>query len=118
LGIQFGAGGATAAAELAAEGTRDAQWVISRARACLSAGAALIMIESEGITENVTRWRTEVVAEIVEALGIEQVMFEAADPAVFEQPDCAARSFALGYLGDEKYLGQNHDLPRIAQILH
>jgi phosphosulfolactate synthase (CoM biosynthesis protein A) len=84
LGIQFGAGGATAAAELAAEGTRDARWVISRARACLSAGAALIMIESEGITENVTRWRTEVVAEIVEALGIEQVMFEAADPAVFE----------------------------------
>lgn len=27
LGIQFGAGGSTAAAELAAEGVRDAEWV-------------------------------------------------------------------------------------------
>src|SRR5919109_2609992 len=40
LGIRFGAGGgATPVAELAAEGTRDAQWVIRRARACLDAGA-------------------------------------------------------------------------------
>jgi phosphosulfolactate synthase (CoM biosynthesis protein A) len=84
LGIQFGAGGATASAELAAEGTRGAGWVISRAKACLSAGAAIIMIESEGITESVTEWRTDVVAQIIEALGIERVMFEAADPAVFE----------------------------------
>jgi phosphosulfolactate synthase (CoM biosynthesis protein A) len=41
------------------------------------------MIESEGITENVTTWRTDVVARIVNALGLEQVMFEAADPEVF-----------------------------------
>jgi phosphosulfolactate synthase (CoM biosynthesis protein A) len=84
LGIQFGAGGATPAAELAAEGTRDAGWVIKRARACLKAGAHTIMIESEGITENVGTWRTDVVAEIIEAVGIEKTMFEAADPAVFE----------------------------------
>ncbi len=84
LGIQFGAGGATAAAELAAEGTRSAQWVISRARACLEAGAGIIMIESEGITESVTQWRTDVVSQIVEGLGLEHTMFEAADPAVFE----------------------------------
>jgi phosphosulfolactate synthase (CoM biosynthesis protein A) len=42
------------------------------------------MIESEGITESVDAWRTDVVARIVAALGIEKVMFEAADPAVFE----------------------------------
>jgi phosphosulfolactate synthase (CoM biosynthesis protein A) len=84
LGIQFGAGGATAAAELAAEGTRDAQWVIKRAAACLDAGAHLIMIESEGITENVAQWRTDVVAQIIDALGIEKIMFEAAEPEVFE----------------------------------
>jgi phosphosulfolactate synthase (CoM biosynthesis protein A) len=84
LGIQFGAGGATPAAELAAEGTRDAQWVIGRAKACLHAGASIIMIESEGITENVDTWRTDVVARIIGALGIEKVMFEAADPSVFE----------------------------------
>jgi len=84
LGIQFGAGGATAASELAAEGVRDAQWVIGRAKACLQAGAEIIMIESEGITENVTTWRTDVVARIIEGVGTEKTMFEAADPAVFE----------------------------------
>jgi hypothetical protein len=45
--------GATAARELAAEGVRDAQWVVGRAKACLHAGAEIIMIESAGITESV-----------------------------------------------------------------
>ena len=65
-------------------GTRDVDWVIKRAKACLEAGADMIMIESEGITENVTTWRTEVVAKIIGHLGLEKVMFEAADPKVFE----------------------------------
>jgi len=43
----------------------------------------MIMIESEGITENVREWRTDVVAKIVDALGLEHVMFEAAEPEVF-----------------------------------
>jgi phosphosulfolactate synthase (CoM biosynthesis protein A) len=43
----------------------------------------MIMIESEGITENVRVWRTDVVAKIVDALGLEHVMFEAADHEVF-----------------------------------
>ena len=43
----------------------------------------MIMIESEGITESVDTWRTDVVAEIASALGTERVMFEAADPDVF-----------------------------------
>lgn len=84
LGIQFGAGGSTGAAELAAAGVRDADWVIGRAKACLAAGAEVIMIESEGITENVDRWRVDVVSKIAEAVGIDNVMFEAADPPVFE----------------------------------
>jgi phosphosulfolactate synthase (CoM biosynthesis protein A) len=42
------------------------------------------MIESEGITESVTAWRTDVVAKIIQALGLERTMFEAADPPVFE----------------------------------
>jgi phosphosulfolactate synthase (CoM biosynthesis protein A) len=83
VGIQFGAGGATSAEELAAEGTRDPQWAISQARRCLEAGASIIMIESEGITENVKTWRTDVVAKIITSLGLEKVMFEAADPPVF-----------------------------------
>jgi phosphosulfolactate synthase (CoM biosynthesis protein A) len=84
LGIQFGAGGATEAAELAAEGTRDVRWVIGLASRCLDAGAERIMIESEGITESVTTWRTDAVAAIIDSLGLAPVMFEAADPKVFE----------------------------------
>ena len=83
VGIQFGAGGATAASELEAEGTRDPGWAIAQARRFVDAGASMIMIESEGITENVNVWRTDVVARIADALGLEHVMFEAADPEVF-----------------------------------
>ncbi len=83
VGIQFGAGGASATAELEAEGTRDPGWAIGQARHFLEAGAYQVMIESEGITENVRAWRTDVVAGVVNALGLERVMFEAADPEVF-----------------------------------
>jgi phosphosulfolactate synthase (CoM biosynthesis protein A) len=83
VGIQFGAGGASATAELQAEGTRDPEWAIGQARRFLEAGASMVMIESEGIIENVPTWRTDVVARIVDALALERVMFEAADPEVF-----------------------------------
>ena len=84
VGIRFGAGGSTSAEELAAEGTQDVGWLIARAKRVLDAGADIIMIESEGITESVTTWRTEVVARIIDALGLDKAMFEAAEPAVFE----------------------------------
>jgi len=83
VGIQFGAGGATAAAELKAEGTRDPSWAIAQAKRFLDAGAEIIMIESEGITENVDPWRTEVPARFIDEIGMEKLMFEAADPDVF-----------------------------------
>ncbi len=83
VGIQFGAGGATTAGELEAEGTQDPEWAILRAKRFLEAGAYMIMMESEGITESVTKWRTDVPAKFAQALGIENVMFEAADPEVF-----------------------------------
>ena len=83
VGIQFGAGGATSVEELAAEGTRDPEVAIAQAKRFLDAGAYMIMIESEGITENVKVWRTDVPAKIAKILGIEKVMFEAADPEVF-----------------------------------
>ncbi|WP_407150645.1 phosphosulfolactate synthase [Bradyrhizobium sp. ORS 86] len=84
LGIQFGAGGSTSTEELAAEGTKDVGWLIAQAERALDAGADIIMIESEGITENVDTWRTDVVARIINQLGLEKVMFEGADPPVFE----------------------------------
>ena len=84
VGIQFGAGGATSVEALEAEGTSDPGRAIEIARRCLDSGAYMIMIESEGITENVRNWRTDVVARIISALGTDKVMFEAADPAVFD----------------------------------
>lgn len=84
VGIQFGAGGTTAAAELEAEGVSDPAFAIDRARRFLEAGAYMVMIESEGITEEVANWRTEVPARFISALGLEKLMFEAADPAVFQ----------------------------------
>ena len=83
VGIQWGAGGATAAEALEAEGVRDPGRAIHAAKRFLDAGAYLIMIESEGITENVKQWRIDVVSQIINGLGTEKVMFEAADPEVF-----------------------------------
>lgn len=84
LGIQFGSGGDSSEAELAAEGKKDVGDLIARARKALDAGADIIMIESEGITENVVDWNTGAVARIINEVGLEHVMFEAADPPVFE----------------------------------
>jgi phosphosulfolactate synthase (CoM biosynthesis protein A) len=83
VGIQFGAGGASPVAELEAQGTRDPSCAIALARRFLDAGAHMVMVESEGITENVSVWRMDAVARMGAELGTEQVMFEAADPAVF-----------------------------------
>ena len=83
VGIQFGAGGASAVEELEAEGTSDPDWAVMRAKRHLDAGAYMIMIESEGITESVRNWRTDVICKIIRELGIEKTMFEAADPSVF-----------------------------------
>ena len=83
VGIQFGAGGDTPQAALKEEGIMDPEWAIGRARKFLDAGAYMIMIESEGITENVDPWRTEIPAKFINALELDKLMFEAADPKVF-----------------------------------
>jgi phosphosulfolactate synthase (CoM biosynthesis protein A) len=84
VGIQFGAGGgATTVAELEAEGQQDPAQAIGRARRFLEAGAYMVMVESEGITENVPRMRTDVPARFIDELGLEKLMFEASDPEVF-----------------------------------
>jgi phosphosulfolactate synthase (CoM biosynthesis protein A) len=83
VGIQFGAGGASSVAELAAEGVSDPSRAIRQAKRYLEAGARLVMIESEGITEQVASWRTDVPSRFINELGLDKVMFEAADPEVF-----------------------------------
>ena len=84
LGIQIGSGGDSGEAELAAESKKDIGDLVDRGRRALDAGASIIMIESEGITENVTEWNTGAAAAIINGLVLENVMFEAADGPVFE----------------------------------
>ena len=83
IGIQFGAGGDTAKGELESEGTLDTGYAVKQAKRFVEAGAYMIMIESEGITENADPWRTDVPAEFINEIGLEKLMFEAADPEVF-----------------------------------
>jgi phosphosulfolactate synthase (CoM biosynthesis protein A) len=83
IGIQFGAGGDTAKSELESEGTLDTGYAVKQAKRFVEAGAYMIMIESEGITENADPWRTDVPAQFINEIGLEKLMFEAADPDVF-----------------------------------
>src|SRR5438046_10509637 len=50
VGIQFGAGGATAAAELEAEGTRDPSWAGAEAERFLEWGGEMLVMEGGGMT--------------------------------------------------------------------
>jgi phosphosulfolactate synthase (CoM biosynthesis protein A) len=83
VGIQYGAGGASESSVLEGQGTSSPQMAIERAKRFLKAGVSVIMIESEGITECVKSWRSDVPWQFANALGLEHVMFEAADPPVF-----------------------------------
>jgi phosphosulfolactate synthase (CoM biosynthesis protein A) len=84
IGVQFGAGGDTSQEALETEGIQDVGRAIDQAKRFLDAGAYLIMIESEGITENADPWRTEIPARFINEVGMESLMFEAADPPVYE----------------------------------
>ena len=83
LGIQFGAGGDTSVEDLEATGTSDPSKVVSLGKKFIDTGVERMMIESEGITENVKSWRTDVIQTILRDLPLDKVMFEAADPPVF-----------------------------------
>jgi phosphosulfolactate synthase (CoM biosynthesis protein A) len=83
LGIQFGAGGDTEASELEATGTSDPSKLVAMGKMFIDAGVDTLMIESEGITENVRSWRTDVIQKILKELPMDKVMFEAAEPKVF-----------------------------------
>ena len=84
INVQFGAGGASSVEALEEEGAIDPQMAIEEAKRHLEAGAYKIMVESEGITERVRDWRTDVAFAIADGVGAENCVFEAADPQVFE----------------------------------
>lgn len=52
----------------------------------LDVGAHIIMIESEGITEDLPaeKWRKDLIKKLVDKFGYHKLMFEASDPPVFK----------------------------------
>ena len=84
INVQFGAGGASSVEALEEEGAIDPAQAVGEAERHLEAGAYKIMVESEGITERVREWRTDVAFAIADGVGAENCVFEAADPPVFE----------------------------------
>lgn len=60
--------------------------LIEEAEKHLEAGAYMLMLESEGITEGLPpgKWRIDVIRKIVEVFGYSKWMFEASEPEVFK----------------------------------
>jgi len=83
VGVQFGAGGGSSVEQLQAASPRAADEAIRMAERYLELGLPLVMIESEGLTENVPAPRHDVIGRLVSALGLDHLMFEAAEPSVF-----------------------------------
>ncbi|KAG0601765.1 hypothetical protein M758_11G138000 [Ceratodon purpureus] len=71
-------------AELAQSGKVDPNWVIKRAERYLEAGADMIMIDADGLVSSLDNLHSDLVAKIIERLGVEKIMFEANDPTVSE----------------------------------
>lgn len=84
INVQFGAGGASDPEELERQGQQDPEQAIEEGRKHLDAGADLLMVEAEGITEEVEEWRTDVAYRIANELGTENLVFEAPGPEMFE----------------------------------
>jgi phosphosulfolactate synthase (CoM biosynthesis protein A) len=65
---------------------RGVEDLMKEARAHLKAGAHIMMLESEGITEDLppNKWRTDVIKKLVSEFGFESWMFESSDPPVFK----------------------------------
>ena len=60
--------------------------VVRETQAHLDAGAHTLMLESEGITEDLPprKWRKDIVKKLVDKFGYKTWMFEASDPPVFK----------------------------------
>jgi phosphosulfolactate synthase (CoM biosynthesis protein A) len=65
---------------------RDFEDFTNEVDAHIKAGAEMIMVESEGLTEDLPprKWRKDVITQLVEKFGHERLMFEASDPSVFK----------------------------------
>lgn len=84
IGVQYGAGGDSTTEELQEIGIQDIDHAVTQAKQFVDAGAYLIMMESEGVTENANPWRVDIPAKFINGVGLEKMMFEASDPQVFK----------------------------------
>lgn len=64
------------------DGARDVDRTILLAQEFVQAGVDLVVLASEGVTDKVPRWRTDVATRLIETLGSERVMLEVTDPDV------------------------------------
>uniref|UniRef100_A0A0C9S2S9 TSA: Wollemia nobilis Ref_Wollemi_Transcript_18664_1617 transcribed RNA sequence n=1 Tax=Wollemia nobilis TaxID=56998 RepID=A0A0C9S2S9_9CONI len=62
----------------------DVDILIRKAERCLDAGADMIMIDAEGISNRAESLRTDAIAKIIGRLGLEKTMFEAGTPDMLE----------------------------------
>jgi phosphosulfolactate synthase (CoM biosynthesis protein A) len=85
VSMMIGAGGGTHVVGYKTK-IRTFQDVAKETQAHLDVGAKILMLESEGITEDLpaSKWRKDVVKKLVDRFGYETWMFEASDPPVFK----------------------------------
>jgi phosphosulfolactate synthase (CoM biosynthesis protein A) len=85
VSMMIGAGGGTHVVGYKTK-MRTFQDVANEAQAHLDVGAKILMLESEGITEDLppSKWRKDVVKKLVKRFGYKTWMFEASDPPVFK----------------------------------
>ena len=92
-------------------GKVDPNWVIKRAERYLEAGADMIMIDADGLISSLDNLRSDLVAKLIERLGVEKIMFEANDPTVSEWfitnygPKVSCSSLLLVYMHASKLHG-------------
>jgi phosphosulfolactate synthase (CoM biosynthesis protein A) len=65
---------------------RTLEDVVNEINMHLKAGAEIMMVESEGLTEDLPpeEWRTDIIKKLDENFGFNSFMFEASDPPVFK----------------------------------
>ncbi len=85
ISFMEGAGGGTHIANYKPK-YRKVDELLEQAQAYLDAGAYKLMLESEGITEDLppAKWRKDIIKKAIDKLGVDKWMFEASDPQVFK----------------------------------
>ena len=85
ISFMEGAGGGTHIAGYKPK-YRSVERLFEQAEAYLKAGAYKLMLESEGITEDLPakKWRKDIIKKAIDRFGVERWMFEASDPEVFK----------------------------------